>query len=246
MRVSIGIIASRTRARRGCHSGQGEKCSGAGVLPVTGTDDAAARARVQHVVRELLPGETDLGVVWAPTGHGGSSSDRHGHRVITLGAPLLARVEVALFVAAHEAGHIAAGHVANRARTVGIYLAGFAACLLVGAAIAVAVLGWGGINLAPLSMLVWVGAQRPLLARLKQPQEFAADAFAAHHGYPLTASMLTVLDVPLSRVDVWVRWVFPTHPPWSTRLAATATTATMTDTTHHGHGDQGEGHQRPS
>lgn len=196
---------------------------------MTGSNDAA-RARVQRVVRDLLPGEPDLGVVWAPTGHGGSSSDRHGHPVITLGAPLMDQVDVALFVAAHEAGHIAAGHVRERARTIGIYLASFAACLIVGCAVAVAVLGWGGINLAPLAMLVWVAAQRPLLARLKQPQEFAADAFAAQHGYPLTEPMLTFLDVPVSRVDGWVRWLFPTHPAWPARLAAT--------TAHHSHGYQ--------
>ncbi|MDQ2850516.1 MAG: M48 family metalloprotease [Actinomycetota bacterium] len=178
-----------------------------------------ARARVQHVVRDLLPGEPNVEVVWAPGGHGGSSSTRAGHPVITISAPLLTQVEVALFVAAHEAGHIRLGHVAGRARTVGIYLGGFAGCLIAGCAIAVAAFGWAGINLAPLAMLVWVLAQRPLLARLKQPQELAADYFAARAGYPLTESMLTVLDVPVSRTDTWAGWTFPTHPTWATRLA---------------------------
>ena len=219
----------------GCHSGQGEPCPRPRASPVTEIEHET-RERVERAVRMLVPGEPDMGVVWAPTGHGGSSSERHGHPVITIGVPLLDRVDVALFVAAHEAGHIAAGHVSDRARTIAVYLAGFAGCLIAGGAVAVAVLGWAGINLTPLSMLVWVVAQRPLLARLKQPQEFAADAFAVQHGYPLTASMLTVLDVPASRVDGWVRWLFPTHPAWSTRLAPT----------HHSHRDEADGHHSPS
>lgn len=200
----------------------------------------AARARVENVARDLLPGEPDLVLVWAPTDNGGSSSTKGGHPVITMSVPLLTHVEVALFVAAHEAGHIGLGHVAGRARTVGIYLGSFVVCLIIGCAIAVALLGWSrGLNLAPLAMLVWIVAQRPLLARLKQPQELAADQFAARHGYRLTAGIRSVLDEPLSRADTWVRWLFPTHPAWATRLAVSTSMTTAI------RGDRG-GYQRHS
>lgn len=198
-------------------------------------DSGATRARVQRAVSDLLPGESGVEVVWAPGAHGGHSGTRGGRPVITISDRFLDRVDVALFIAAHEAGHIGLGHLGRRAHTIGVYLAGFATCLIAGSILAVSLFGRAGINLAPLSILVWVIVQRPLLARLKQPQELAADAFAARAGHPLTADIRAVVDVPVSRGDTWAGWVFPTHPSWSARLAATAR-----------HVDQGEGHQSDS
>ena len=178
----------------------------------------AQRHHVEDLVRDVLPGQ-HVQVTWTWRGVGASAESRHGHPVVQLSDETLSDAHLAAYVAVHEAGHIALGHVQHQARTVGIYLASLAVCLAVAAALLLTFAGTQGAGLIPLSLLVWVLAQRPLLARLKQPQEYAADRFAAQHGYPLTPHLAAMMWTPRSARERLMVWLFPTHPSWDQRLA---------------------------
>lgn len=179
----------------------------------------AQRHHVEDLVREVLPGQ-HVQVTWTWRGVGASAGSRRGRAVIQLSDDTLGDAHLAAYVAVHEAGHIALGHVQHRARTVGIYVASLAACLAVATALLLTLAGTQGAGLIPASLLVWVAVQRPLLARLKQPQEYTADRFAARHGHPLTPRLAAMMWTPRSRRERLMVWLFPTHPSWDQRLAA--------------------------
>lgn len=178
----------------------------------------AKRHDIEDLVRGVLPGR-DVQVAWTWRGVGGAATSRRGRCVLQLSDETLHDANLAAYVAVHEAGHLALGHVQHRARTVAIYLCSLAACLVVATALLTAATGAPGVALVPLALLAWVGLQRPLLARLKQPQEYAADHFAAAHGHPLTPRIAAMMWTPRSRRERFVVWLFPTHPSWDRRVA---------------------------
>ena len=182
-------------------------------LPV----QVAQRHHLEDLVRLVLPGQ-DVHVAWTWRGVGGAAASRRGQCVVQLSDETLHDARLVAYVAVHEAGHVALGHLQHRARTVGIYLCSLAACLVVATTLLLTLAGTEGVGLIPLALLVWVVLQRPLLARLKQPQEFAADRFAAQHGHPLTAGIAAMMWTPSSRRERLMVWLFPTHPSWDQRL----------------------------
>lgn len=163
------------------------------------------------------------GVEWVP-GCGGAVEGGSGGWRVQLGADMLGDTATARFVAAHEVGHLALGHVGRKTLPV---LAAVLTGLMVACLAAGSVLGclWAGTPGASVGLggAGWVGLLliRQVWVVWSRHTELAADQFAHANGCPLTPAVARRLRRAEPSVALVDR-LFPSHPSWARRLAVSA------------------------
>jgi len=152
-------------------------------------------------------------VKWVAGVSGWVRPTRKGIR-LSLGREILADEEDTRFTIAHEIGHIVRGH--TDWRTVRRSFAWLAAIGLI-------MRGPRGLALEGFGPALAILVQRPLIRRIKQPQELEADDFAAQQQCPLTARLVERYQENDCKETAGtarlLSWAYPTHPSWEARAS---------------------------
>lgn len=173
------------------------------------TDEASVEALVRATAHRV--GITAPEVEWT---NAEAAMARAGGRVIRLRRNMLSSADAARFVALHELGHVALGHLrpGPSSATVVVMLAAMVLPLVAGAVVALRMgIDWGvGVALGvPLGAVLVAIAARLML----QSREYAADAWAAINGGVLTEGVARAAFKP-ARPSVQVaESLISTHPP---------------------------------
>lgn len=187
---------------------------------------SVAEADIEAFLAGLVRQEgRDLPTVqWVDRG-GSRASVRPGRGLIVLDRRILAHTDDAHFTAAHELGHLILGHTAARrsGSLMGLYVGTLMAAMALVTWAMIVLGGTTWITLAPvLGMLAWIPLQTAMSRKLKQPQEYAADLYAAGAGAPLTKTLAERYEAERSRAGRFWSHIFPLHPSWADRASVTA------------------------
>lgn len=167
--------------------------------------DPVSKDSVTALVADLAPAAA---VQWDPDSVVSSAIiTRSGRQVITIGEHLLDDRRQALFFAAHEAGHITLGHGTFARRALNV--TGLLVVMAVAVGLVLVTTPFAAWTLPTVALTELVMLHVFLRLRIR-PAEYAADDFAAVHGY-------SIVRVPEPEPWHWWHEIFPTHPSWPRR-----------------------------